>query len=138
MNSLQKALQIAKKAHKGQYDKAGHDYISHPLRITSKLDDKKMKIVAILHDVLEDSNVTVKYLTRYFTPDVVSRVMILTRGDESYKSYLKRVKADAITRLIKIYDLQDNMDLSRLSRVTERDIVRTNKYLTAYKFLQEI
>ena len=131
------ALSIAKKAHKGQYDKAGVDYIEHPLFVASLVDTQEEKAVALLHDVLEDSPITAQELLSAGLPEaVVSAVQILTKKKgQDYQMYLELVKSNSIARRVKLADLKHNSDLSRLATVTEKDLERLEKYKKAIDYL---
>ena len=132
------ALSIAKKAHKGQYDKAGVDYIEHPLFVASLVDTQEEKAVALLHDVLEDSPYTAEKLILAGLPEtVVSAVQILTKKKgQDYQQYLELVKSSPIARRVKLADLKHNSDLSRLAPVTEKDLERLEKYKKAIDYLR--
>ena len=132
------ALSIAKKAHKGQYDKAGVDYIEHPLFVASLVDTQEEKAVALLHDVLEDSPYTAEELILAGLPEtVVSAVQILTKKKgQDYQQYLELVKYSPIARRVKLADLKHNSDLSRLATVTEKDLERLEKYKKAIDYLR--
>ena len=131
------ALSIAKKAHKGQYDKAGVDYIEHPLFVASLVDTQEEKAVALLHDGLEDSPYTAEKLILASLPEtVVSAVQILTKKKgQDYQQYLELVKSSPIARRVKLADLKHNSDLSRLATVTEKDLERLEKYKKAIDYL---
>ena len=134
---------IALLAHAGQVDKAGEPYVKH-LKAVADQCDGKAKIVAWLHDVLEDTQidyVTLKYALNYFlgdcADDVCRAVLAITKLKlESYDDYLKRVKSNPLAREVKIADLKHNMDLSRLSKVTDKDLERAEKYKRALEFLE--
>lgn len=132
------ALSIAKKAHKGQYDKAGVDYIEHPLFVASLVDTQEEKAVALLHDVLEDSPYTAEELILAGLPEtVVSAVQILTKKKgQDYQQYLELVKSSPIARRVKLADLKHNSDLSRLATVTEKDLERLEKYKKTIDYLR--
>ena len=137
-----KAIRIALQAHGGQVDKAGEPYILHPLSVFSKCETEKGKIVAILHDVVEDSPITLADIQKEI-PDqeIIDAVDLLTKKEadkkrQGYKCYLCRIKSNEIAREVKIADLKHNMDLSRLKVVTERDIKRQKKYQKSLDFLQ--
>lgn len=132
------ALKIASDAHKGQVDKAGVDYIQHPIYVASLVTDEKAKVVALLHDVIEDSAYTLADLrARGFTEEIVTAVATSTKPKNvSYEDYLKKVKANHLARKVKLADLQHNSDLTRLSKVSEDDLKRVQKYQAAITFLK--
>lgn len=131
------ALAIAKKAHAGQVDKAGVDYIQHPIYVASQVTTEQEKAVALLHDVIEDSDVTADDLLAVGLPDeVVKAVQILTKKKgQSYQEYLEKVKLNNLARIVKLADLKHNSDLSRLKSVTNTDYERVKKYKVAIHYL---
>ena len=131
------ALSIAKKAHAGQVDKAGIDYIQHPLYVASQVKTEQEKAVALLHDVLEDSDITAAYLLAYGLPnEVVTAVQTLTKKKgQSYQDYLEKVKSNYLARVVKLADLKHNSDLSRLKSVSDTDRERVKKYKNAIRYL---
>lgn len=134
---FEKALHIAQKAHNGQTDKAGKPYILHPIRVAQRCNTDTERIVALLHDVIEDTEITPNNLySAGFTKTIVDAVLSVTRREyESYFKFIKRCSLNPIGRIVKIHDLEDNMDITRLESLTERDVKRLNKYLKAYKYL---
>ena len=131
------ALSIAKKAHEGQYDKAGVVYIKHPLFVASLGDTQEEKAVALLHDVLEDSPYTAEELILAGLPEtVVTAVQVLTKKKgQDYQQYLELVKSNPIARCVKLADLKHNSDLSRLATITEKNLERFEKYKKAIDYL---
>lgn len=131
------ALSIARKAHEGQLDKAGVDYIEHPIYVASQVDTEEEKAVALLHDVIEDSPVSAEGLLQAGLPEtVVTAVQVLTKKKEQdYQTYLETVKKNPLARVVKLADLKHNSDLSRLSSITEKDRERLKKYKKAIDFL---
>lgn len=138
-NLLKKALAIATKVHKGQTDKAGVLYILHPIRVSNRCRTDEERIVAILHDTIEDTDVTPDYLlSEGFPKNIVEAVLSVTRNEgESYEDFVIRSKQNPIGRQVKIHDLEDNMDITRLQSLSEKDLERLNKYLKAYRVLIE-
>lgn len=131
------AHEIAKRAHKGQVDKAGAPYILHPETVASFVTKDDEKIVAYLHDVIEDTPCQLKDLENAgFSSEIIKAVDLLTRKTgQSYKQYLKLVKTNELARVVKLADLKHNSDLSRRTHVTENDIKRLTKYQDAIVFL---
>ena len=131
------ALAIAKKAHAGQVDKAGVDYIQHPLYVASQVKTEQEKAVALLHDVLEDSDITAADLLAYgLSNEVVTAVQTLTKKKgQSYQDYLEKVKSNNLARVVKLADLKHNSDLSRLKTVSNTDYQRVKKYKNAIRYL---
>lgn len=136
---LEKALQIACKAHDGQTDKAGAPYIFHPIRVANRCSTDEERTVALLHDTIEDTEITFEYLlSEGFPRNIVDAILSVTRNeDESYEDFIRRTRLNPIGRQVKLHDLEDNMDITRLNELTERDIYRLNKYLKAYRYLKE-
>ena len=135
----EKAMQIAIKVHNGQVDKGGNDYINHPIRVSENCSLDDDKIVALLHDTIEDGDITAEYLIMQgFPHDIVDAVLSVSRNkDEGYFDFILRCKANPIGRRVKIADLKDNMDITRLNELTEKDIERLKKYHKSYKILNE-
>jgi (p)ppGpp synthase/HD superfamily hydrolase len=138
VSTLERAIAIATRAHEGARDKGGHPYILHPLRVMLAVDSTDEMIVAALHDVLEDTDWTVERLREEgFSDAVLQALAALTiREGEEYLSYVRRAGANPIARKVKLADLADNMDESRLSSLTERDRVRLKKYEEAVEVLK--
>ena len=140
MATIEKALQIAAKAHERQKDKEGLPYILHPLRVMAGVEGEEAQIVAVLHDVIEDTPVTADDLRRAgFSERVVAAILCVThRKGEPYADYVVRCKADEVARRVKLADLEDNYRISwtilRPDRI-EPDLERIRKYLLAYKYL---
>ena len=126
------ALQIATKAHQGQIDKNGVDYIEHPKKVASMCQTDDEIIVALLHDVVEDTTVSLDDLRGYgFTEEIVDAVDCITkRANEEYEHYLQRVKSSKLARIVKKYDMMHNSDISRFANPTKEDIAKCEKYKT--------
>jgi len=137
MSHLEKALKIALKAHKGQKDKAGAPYILHPLHVMMQMNDEISRIAAVLHDVVEDTDLTLEDLGREgFSSEVLEIVDSLTwRPDENYENYISRLKQNPAALKIKIADLEHNMDLRRIPHPAQKDFDRVKKYHGAWKEL---
>lgn len=137
--SIEDAIQIAAEVHAGQKDKGGAPYILHPLRVMAQMDTDQERIVAVLHDAVEDSDwYNLAQVELSFGTRIAVAVDALTkRKSENYDAYLERVQADEIAVKVKLADLKDNSDLSRLGRdPTEEDRRRLDKYLRARAILQ--
>ena len=135
---LSLAIKVATEAHKGQLDKGGNPYILHPRAVAASLDNTENKIVAYLHDVIEDTDVTLDELEKLgFTYRIVNSVRILTKSkDISYDDYLKSVKKDSNAWHVKMADIKHNMDISRIPEPTAKDFSRIEKYKKALAFLE--
>ena len=135
-SSFQLALQIAQKAHAGQVDKAGKDYILHPMTVASYMDTDIEKTIAYLHDVLEDTDVTVDALRKIFPNEIVDTLITLThRKDESYFEYIQRVSKSKLAKKVKVADLLHNLDITRIKEPTKQDYERLEKYKKAILYL---
>jgi len=139
MDLIEKSLKIALDAYTGKKDKAGKTYILHPLRIMQKMESVELKAVAILHDVIEDSDYTADDLRTEGIPDeVVEAVVSLTRNEgESYSDFIDRASRNVLARDVKLADIEDNMDILRLEEIREKDLERLKKYHKAYSRLKE-
>lgn len=128
--SVHAALALAAEAHAGQKDKAGQDYILHPIHVAMSLETEEAQTVALLHDVVEDTPVTLADLrTRGFSEAVLQAVDCLThREGETRSAYLKRIAANPLAIRVKLADLAHNSDLRRIPAPTERDIARAARY----------
>ena len=139
MNKSQatKAHEVAKKAHFGQTDRAGIDYIKHPETVASFVTTDEEKAVAYLHDVIEDTTLTLLDLKKEgFSKNIIEAVDILTKKKgQDYQSYLNLVKKNELARVVKLADLRHNSDLTRLPLITEKDLERNKKYSSAITFL---
>ena len=138
MASLERAIAIAAEAHTGQFRMDGEPYILHPLRVMMRVGDLNAKIVAVLHDVVEDSPWTLDGLrAEGFTEEVISGVDAVThRQGEEYFAYVSRAGADPLGRQVKLADLEDNLDIKRLSHVRDKDLERVRKYHAAWTSLR--
>ena len=138
MSTLERAIQIATEAHKGQLDKSGRDYIGHPLRVMAMGKTEDEKIVGVLHDVIEDTGWTFEMLeAEGFSREVIEALRCVTKlsENENYDDFIERVKKNPLAVAVKINDLTDNMDIRRLPYLSDKDVKRLKKYLKAYKKL---
>ena len=135
---LELAIEVATQAHKGQLDKGGNPYILHPQAVAAALDSTENKIVAYLHDVVEDTEITLEDLNEMgFSYRIVNSIRILTKSkDISYEDYLKSVKKDSNAWHVKMADIKHNMDISRIPEPTAKDFARIEKYKKALAFLE--
>jgi GTP diphosphokinase / guanosine-3',5'-bis(diphosphate) 3'-diphosphatase len=133
LSTLERAIEIAAQVHAGRVDKGKSPYILHPLRVMLAVEDSVERIAAVLHDVVEDSDWTLSALEKEgFSPEVIRAVEALThREGESYVDYVERAGKNPVARRVKIADLTDNMNLSRIAKPTKRDIARIRKYESA-------
>lgn len=137
MNLIEKSLEIALQAYSGKTDKAGRPYILHPLRLMAKMETDDERSVALLHDVIEDSEFTAIPLREAGIPlRIVVAVQCLTKLDgESYEQFIQRVLTNKLAVKIKMADIQDNLDVLRLDKLTDDDLERVRKYHAAWKVL---
>lgn len=137
MTGIDAAIALACRVHAGQVDKAGQPYILHPLRLVSKLHGTDERIVAVLHDVVEDSGVTLDdFRQNGFSDAIVCAIDCLTRRvGESYESFIARLSANMLARKVKIEDIKDNLDLTRLGALSNEDLSRVKKYHWALQYL---
>jgi len=137
---LDRAIELAKQHHEGQTDKAGKPYIDHPLRVMNQVESEEEKIVAVLHDIVEDTDISLDDLrSEGFSEEVVSAVECLTKQDgENYDSYIERISFNPLAVKIKLADLEDNSDLTRLPEVTDKDLERIEKYDKALEKLTRL
>ena len=136
---LEKAILIATNAHKGQLDKGGSPYILHPLRLMFAMHNETEKICAVLHDVIEDTEITLDYLRNEgFSEEVLDALDALTRRNaETYDEFIRRIIKNKIASNVKLADLNDNMDLSRIKNPTQKDYERIEKYRKASDIILE-
>jgi (p)ppGpp synthase/HD superfamily hydrolase len=142
MATIERALQIAAQAHEGRKDKEGLPYVLHPLRVMLAVEGEEAQIVAVLHDVIEDTSVTEEDLRQAgFGERVVAAVRCVThRKDESYADYVVRCRGNEVARRVKLADLEDNSRLGRSILRPQRlaaDLARIRRYVLSYKFLTD-
>jgi len=144
--NLERAIAIAVEAHKGQTDKVGAPYILHPLRIMHSLNTDLERIVGVLHDVVEDGPgwTFERLVGEGFGPDVIEALQLVTKRPEdegkdieTYLRFVRRTLPNPVARRVKIADIRDNLDLTRLNEITERDVARLTKYALALRTLQD-
>ena len=141
MASLNRAIEIATKAHEGATDKYGEPYINHVTRVMNMGQTDKEKIVGVLHDVIEDTHWTFEDLEKEgFSKEIIDALKCVTKTseDEDYKEFITRVKINPLAVKVKLNDLSDNLDIKRMPVVLESDLKRLNKYLKAYNELKNI
>ena len=133
MPSLEDAILLAVKAHRGRKDKARAAYILHPLRVMLRMKTREERIVAVLHDVIEDTNWTLEDLRKagYSQKSIRSLDSLTRRDGEEYEEFIKRVKRNPLARKVKVSDLKDNLDLARIKKPRKSDFMRMEKYRRA-------
>lgn len=134
---LEKAAQLCLTKHKGQTDKVGKAYFLHPMRVAMACATDEERIVAMLHDTIEDTDVTPEYLIAEGFPQyIVDAILSVTRPeDESYEDFILRCVLNSIGRQVKLRDLEDNMNILRLDTIDAKMAERFNKYLRAHRYL---
>jgi len=137
---LEKAVALAVKAHAGQRDKSGEPYVFHPLRMMLRCKTFEEKLVSALHDVIEDSDYTIKELRKEGCPeDVLIAIEHLSRrNDESYDEFIERALSNPLARKVKIKDLEDNMNLLRYAELDDKVFEKLAKYHRAWHRAQEL
>ncbi len=138
---LNKAIEIAHKAHAEQVDKVGQPYIEHPLRVMNMGTTDNEKIVGVLHDVVEESDWTFEQLQcEGFSSEIIEALRSITKQskDEPYDKFIQRIKKNPLAVKVKLNDLTDNMDIRRLAYISDKDVKRLKKYLKAYKQLSNL
>lgn len=139
MTPLNDAIAIAAEAHDGQTDKAGQPYILHPLRVMGAMKTEPDRVVAVLHDVVEDSRDWQLSDLADFGPDIVEALDALTRRDgEDYFHYIERLSKNPRAVRVKLADLADNLDKSRLTIIGAADVSRMTRYRKARSMLQSV
>ncbi len=134
-----KAMKLCFEAHKEQVDKSGLPYVFHPFHVAEQMQDEVTATVALLHDVVEDTDYTLKDLSEMGFPQAVTDALSLLTHDKSvgYSDYVSLIKANSVARAVKIADLKHNSDLSRLDSISEEDLIRAEKYRRSLNDLLE-
>ena len=131
--TLERAIAIAATAHAGPVDKGGAPYILHPLKVMLRMDSLEERIVAVLHDVVEDCDISLDDLRKEgFSEAVLSAIESVTKvPGESYEDFVERAAQNPIGRVVKLADLEENSDLSRIASPSWEDLERVEKYRRA-------
>lgn len=133
-----KALKISFNAHKDQLDKSGMPYVYHPFHLAEQMDDEYSTCVALLHDVVEDTDTTLDDLAKIFPKEVTDAIALMTHDDNvPYLDYVRTIKSNPIASKVKLADLKHNSDLTRLDTVDDKALERVEKYKKAIKILTE-
>lgn len=138
--NLERAIQIAVEAHAGVKDRGGKAYILHPLSVMMRVETDAEKIVAVLHDVIEDTGWTFDNLREEgFSEEIIEALGSVTKtsDEEDYDQFVLRAQKNEIGRKVKIADIKENLDVTRLGHLTEKDTARINKYKNALRLLME-
>ena len=132
------AREWAERLHRGQKDKSGAPYIGHPARVAGRLQSPEEQVVGWLHDTVEDTGLTLREIEAQFGPETAAAVDAMSRRDgEAWDDYLQRVRQNPTARQVKISDLIDNSNLTRLEHVEMRDVLRQEKYNKALQYLMK-
>ena len=140
-NMVEKAYDFAIKAHEGQLDKGGKPYIEHAIYVASNfLDDEKARIVAVLHDVVEDTMYTIEDIAAEgFEESILEALRVITKDENmDYMDYIEQVSSNEIASKVKMIDLKHNMDITRISNPTDHDFRRVEKYKKALVYLEKM
>lgn len=133
-----KALKLCFNAHKDQLDKSGVPYVFHPFHLADQMNDENTTIVALLHDIVEDTDYTLKDLREMgFNEEVLGAIELMTHGDDvPYMDYVAKIKENPIAKKVKLADLRHNSDITRLDTITQKDLDRAEKYKKAILLLE--
>lgn len=135
-DNTKKAINLMYKYHNGQFDKSGLPYVFHPFTVAFNMKDEETCIVALLHDIVEDTPCTFEELETMFSEEIADAIKLMTHSaEEDYFSYIERLSNNRIASMVKISDLRHNSDESRLNNITEKDIKRIEKYKKALGIL---
>ena len=136
--NTKKAIIIAYNAHINQKDRSGLPYILHPIHLAEQMDTEEECIVALLHDVVEDTDITFEELEKEFSKTIIDALKLLTHDkDTDYFEYIEKIKSNPLAVKVKLADLKHNSDETRLENITEKDIARNKKYVKAIKMLSK-
>ena len=137
--NTKKALKLCFEAHKEQTDKSGMPYVFHPFHLAEQMNTEETTIVALLHDLVEDTDYTIDDLVNMgFDKTVTDAIALMTHTDGTdYIDYVGMIKNNPIAKTVKLADLKHNSDLTRLDVVDEKALTRREKYLKAIALLEE-
>ncbi|MEG2462588.1 MAG: phosphohydrolase [Acinetobacter sp.] len=139
MSTLEKAIALAATQHAGQLDKGGQPYILHPLRLMLQFSNPTLQIIAVLHDILEDTSTTAEDLEALgFSAEIIQSIQALTKQTaESRLEAAKRTTLNPLATQVKYVDVLDNMNLSRINNPTARDFARLEEYKEVLEILKQ-
>lgn len=134
-----KALKLCFEAHKNQIDKSGMPYVFHPFHLAEQMQTEETTVVALLHDLVEDTDYTIEDLTSMgFDKNITDAIALMTHTDDvAYMDYVREIKNNPIAKAVKLADLKHNSDLTRLDAIDEKALSRREKYLKAIAILEE-
>ena len=132
------ALKLCFEAHKDQIDKSNMPYVFHPFHLAEQMQDEETTIVALLHDVVEDTDYTIEDLRAMgFSNRILEAIALMTHAPEvPYMDYVAQIKTNPIAKAVKLADLRHNSDMSRLDFITTYDEIRAEKYKNAIALLE--
>ncbi|MEE0060210.1 MAG: HD domain-containing protein [Acutalibacteraceae bacterium] len=138
-DKTKKALKLCFEAHKNQLDKSGMPYVFHPFHLAEQMNDEATTVTALLHDVVEDTDITFDELEKLcFDNEIIEALKLLTHNDKiPYMDYILKIKSNPIAKVVKLADLIHNSDLSRLDTIDKHSIARNEKYKQAIQLLKE-
>lgn len=137
-DNTKRAIKLAYEAHAGQTDKSGLPYIHHPLHLAEQMQDESTTILALLHDVVEDTQYSIEDIEAMgFDREITDALRLMTHDQRvPYMEYVEKLKKNPLARTVKLADLRHNSDISRLNEVTEKDLKRIEKYRAAIELLE--
>ena len=137
-DNTKRAIKLAYEAHAGQTDKSGLPYIHHPLHLAEQMQDESTTILALLHDVVEDTQYSIEDIEAMgFDREITDALRLMTHDQRvPYMEYVGKLKKNPLARTVKLADLRHNSDISRLNEVTEKDLKRIEKYRAAIELLE--
>ena len=138
--ATKKAMKLIYEKHNGQLDKSGLPYVYHPLHVAESMEDENATLVALLHDIVEDTDMTFEELEKLnFNREVIEALKLLTHEEGvEYFDYIKRISTNELAVKVKLADLKHNSDLTRLNQVTEKDLQRVEKYKKSIAYLTNL
>ena len=139
MPTLEDAILLAAQAHRGQVEKAGQPYILHLLRVMLRVETAEEQIVAVLHDLVEDTSSTLDDLRALGYSEAIVQALdgLTRRSTETYEEFVSRAIANPLARRVKLADLEDNMDVRRLPTLGGKDLERLNRYIAAWRKIKQ-
>lgn len=137
--NTKKAMKLCFQAHKEQTDKSGIPYVFHPIHLAEQMKDEDTTVVALLHDVVEDTEYTIADLEAMgFNERVIAAIKLMTHADDvPYMDYVAKIKDNPIAKAVKLADLAHNSDITRMDVVDEKAEARVEKYARAIQLLTE-
>ena len=138
-DATKKAMKLCFQAHKDQIDKSGIPYVFHPIHLAEQMKDEDTTVVALLHDVVEDTDYTLENLREMgFNQRIIAAIALMTHAEGvPYMDYVAKIKGNPIAKAVKLADLAHNSDITRMDVVDEKAIARVDKYAKAIRFLNE-